>query len=126
MVRLANGTHVAHTRSRCPRSRRDAAVSATWGDGDPAQLDSFRSHYELRRPPRGPELRAAVIHMAASMFETAEPCWALIDRTQGRIGDRVAELRLVPGLGAGAAKTGGPFHWSVWGEPAVLQAAVNG
>jgi hypothetical protein len=30
--------------------------------------------------------------MAVSMFETAEPCWALIDRTRGRIGDRVAEL----------------------------------
>ena len=56
---------------------------ATWGDGDPAQLESFRSHYELQRPPRGPEVRAAVIHMAVSMFETAEPCWGLIDRTKG-------------------------------------------
>jgi hypothetical protein len=86
---------------------------ATWADGDPAQFDSFRSHYELQRPPRGPEIRAAVIHMAVSMFETAEPCWALIDRTRGRIGDHVAELRLVPGRGVCAAKTGGPLHWSV-------------
>lgn len=99
---------------------------ATWAGDDLAQLDSFRSHYELQRPPRGPEIRAAVIHMAVSMFETAEPCWALIDRTRGRIGDRVAELRLVPGLGVCAAKTGGPLHWSVWGDPTVLQAAVGG
>jgi hypothetical protein len=99
---------------------------ATWADHNPAQLDSFRSHYELQRPPRGREVRAAVIHMAVSMFETAEPCWALIDRTRGRIGDHVAELRLVPGRGVCAAKTGGPLHWSVWGDPAVLQAAVSG
>lgn len=67
-----------------------------------------------------------MIHMAVSMFETAEPCWALIDRTRGRIGDHVAELRLVPGRGVCAAKTGGPLHWSVWGDPAVLQATVSG
>ncbi|MGP0033090.1 MAG: hypothetical protein ACLP4R_00685, partial [Solirubrobacteraceae bacterium] len=46
------------------------------GPNSPAQLDSFRSNYELPRPPRGPEIRAAVIHMAVSMFETAEPGWA--------------------------------------------------
>lgn len=99
---------------------------ATWAEQEPAQLDSFRSHYELRRSPRGPEMRAAVIHMAVSMFETAEPCWALIDRTSGRIGDHVAEVRLEPGRGICAAKTGGPLHWSVWGDPAVLQAAISG
>ena len=99
---------------------------ASRGDGDPAQLDSFRSHYELQRPPRGPEVRAAVIHMAVSMFETAEPCWALIDRTKGRNGDHVAEMRLVPRRGVCAAKTGGPLHWSVWGDPVALQAAVSG
>jgi hypothetical protein len=63
--------------------------------------------------------------MAVSMFETAELCWALIDRTKG-IGDHVAELRLVPGRGVCAATTGGPLHWSVWGDPAVLHAAVTG
>jgi hypothetical protein len=99
---------------------------ATWAEHDPAQLDSFRSHYELQRSPRGPEIRAAVIHMAVSMFETAEPCWALIDTTKGRIGDQAAELRLGPGRGLCVAKTGGPLHWSVWGDPAVLQAAISG
>ena len=99
---------------------------ATWAEHDPARVDSFRSHDELQRPPRGPEIRAAVIHMAVSMFETAEPCWALIDRTNGRIGDHVAELRLVPGFGVCTAKTGGPLHWSVWRDPAVLHAAISG
>lgn len=82
---------------------------ACWAPDSPAQLDSFRSHYELQRPPRGAELRAAVIHMAVSMFETPAPCWDLIARTHGRIGDHVAELRLVPGRGVCVAKTGGPF-----------------
>lgn len=91
-----------------------------------AQLDSFRSHYELDRPPRGPEERATVIHMGVSMFETAAPCWNLLERTQGRIGDCVAELLLGPGRGICVAKTGGPFHWSVWGRPGELQAAIVG
>ena len=93
--------------------------------GDPAQLDSFRSHYELKRAPRGPERRAAVIHMAVSMFETAAPCWALIERTRGRIGSQVAELHLPPERGICVAKTGGPLHWSVWGDPDELQAAIR-
>jgi hypothetical protein len=62
--------------------------------------------------------------MAVSMFETREHCWDLIDRTRGRIGDHVAELRLGPDRGICVAKTGGPFHWSVWGHPEALQAFV--
>jgi hypothetical protein len=92
---------------------------------DPAHLDSFRSHYELQRSPRGPEVWATVIHMAVSMFETDAPCRGLIDRTRGRIGDRVAELRLGLGHGVCVAKTGGPLHWSVWGRPDELQAAIR-
>ena len=55
-----------------------------------------------RRPLEGlsgSEIWAAVICVAVSMVEMAEPCWALIDRTRGRIGDHVAELRLVPDRG---------------------------
>lgn len=86
---------------------------ASWGPGNPHQLDSVRSHYELQQPPRGPEGRATVIHMAVSMFEVAEPCWSLIERTRGRIDDHVAELHLVRGRGICVARTGGPLHWSV-------------
>jgi hypothetical protein len=87
-------------------------------------LDSFRSHYELKRPPRGPENRATVIHMALSMFEEPEPCWDLIERTRGKIGDHVAEMRLTPGHGICVAKTAGPLHWSVWGRPQILHDSV--
>jgi hypothetical protein len=90
-----------------------------------AHLNSFKSHYELQRPPRGPEVWATVIHMAVSMFETDAPCWGLIDRARGRIGHSVAELRLMPGHGICVAKTGGPLHWSVWGRPDELQGAIR-
>jgi hypothetical protein len=91
---------------------------------DGVDLDSFRSHYELKRPPRGPENRATVIHMALSMFEGPEPCWNLIERTRGKLGNHVAELRLTPGRGICVAKTAGPLHWSVWARPEVLHEAV--
>jgi hypothetical protein len=94
------------------------------GSADGVALDSFRSHYELRRPPRGPENRATAIHMALSMFEEPEPCWNLIERTRGKIGDHVAELRLAPGHGICVAKTAGPLHWSVWARPEVMHDAV--
>lgn len=94
------------------------------GSADGVALDSFRSHYELKRPPRGPENRATVIHMALSMFEEPEPCWDLIERTRGKIGDHVAELRLTPGHGVCVAKTAGPLHWSVWARPEVLHDAI--
>lgn len=91
---------------------------------DGVALDSLRSHYELKRLPRGPESRATVIHMALSTFEEPEPCWNLIERTRGKIGDHIAELRLMPGRGICVAKTAGPLHWSVWARPEVLYDAV--
>jgi len=91
---------------------------------EPAKLDDFRSHYELALRPRGAEDRATVVHMAVSMFGTADSGWELIERTDGRIGDRVAEVALPAGRGVCVAKTGGPSHWSVWGRPAELQSAI--
>lgn len=98
---------------------------ACFGPTDAGPADSFRSHYELERPPRGVEAWATVIYMAVSMFQTVAPCWHLIKRTRGRIGDHVADLRLGPDRGVCAAKTGGWLHWSVRGRPEALQAAVH-
>jgi hypothetical protein len=94
------------------------------GSAEGVALESFRSHFELKRPPRGPENRATVIHMALSMFEEPEPCWDLIERTRGKIGDQVAELHLTPGRGVCVAKTAGPLHWSVWARPEILHDAL--
>lgn len=93
--------------------------------GADPRVESFRSHYELQRPPRGVETWATVLHMAVSMFQAPEQCWNLIERTRGRIGDRVAELLLGPGHGICVARTGGSGHWSVWARPDALRAAVQ-
>lgn len=86
-------------------------------------MDALRSHYELGRPPRGPENRAAVIHMAISMFDSVDVARQLARRVP-KLGGHIATIDLRPGLGICVAKTGGPAHWSVWGRPAQLAACV--
>jgi hypothetical protein len=86
-------------------------------------MDALRSHYELGRPPRGPENRAAVIHMALSMFDSSEIARQLARRVP-KLGGHIATIDLRPGLGICVAKTGGPAHWSVWGRPPRLAACV--
>ena len=81
--------------------------------------DAFRSHYELGRPPRGPEDRAAVIHMALSMFDRRDVATDLASRVP-KLGGHVATVDLLPGSGICIAKTAGPAHWSVWGRPVHL------
>lgn len=71
--------------------------------------DAFRSHYELGRPPRGPEDRAAAIHMALSMFDRKEVAVDLAVRVP-KLGENIATMDLQPGLGICVAKTGGPAH----------------
>lgn len=86
--------------------------------------DAFRSHYDLRRPPRGPENRVAAIHMALSMFDRIEVAADLARRVP-KLGGHVATLDLVADLGICVAKTGGPAHWSVWSRPAQVIACVT-
>lgn len=93
-------------------------------DGADEFLDALRSHYELRRPPRGPENRAAVIHMALSMFDQPRPARELAEPVP-QLGGHVATLALRPGLGICVAKTGAPTHWSVWGRPTQLAACIT-
>lgn len=87
-------------------------------------LDAFHSHYEQRLPPRGPEDRAAVIHMALSMFDSAEIA-AQLARRVPKLGGHVATVDLQPDLGFCVAKTGGPAHRSVWGRPSQLESCVS-
>jgi hypothetical protein len=85
--------------------------------------DAFRSHYELGRPPRGPEDRAAAIHMALSMFDRKDVAVALAVRVP-KLGEHIATMDLRPGVGICVAKTGGAAHWSVWGRPPQLLDCV--
>jgi hypothetical protein len=91
--------------------------------GDPSFLDALRSHYELDRPPRGPENRAAAIHMALSMFDSLDVARQLADRVP-KLGGHIATLELRPDLGICVARTGGPAHWSVWGRPPQLASCI--
>jgi hypothetical protein len=86
--------------------------------------DGMRSHYELGRLPRGPENRAAAIHMAVSMFDKRRVAIQLAARVP-KLGGHVARVDLQPGLGICIAKTSGPAHWSVWGRPAQLASCVS-
>src|SRR4051794_6473605 len=86
--------------------------------------EALRSHYEQGLPPRGPEDRAAVIHMALSMFASADVAAQLASRV-AKLGGHLATIDLVPGLGLGVAKTGGPAHWSVRGRPPQLASCVT-
>jgi hypothetical protein len=87
-------------------------------------VEALRSHYEQNLPPRGPEDRAAVIHMALSMFASVEVAAQLAERVP-KLGGHVATVDLAPGLGLCVAKTGGPAHWSVWGRPLQLESCVT-
>jgi hypothetical protein len=73
---------------------------------------------------RGLETRAAVIHMALSMFVSPDVA-ARLARQLPKLGGHVAMVRLAPGLGLCVAKTGGPSHRSVWGSPAELVSCVE-
>jgi len=86
--------------------------------------DAMRSHYELGRPPRGPENRAAAVHMALSMFGTPRVAHDLATRVP-KLGGHIATIDLQLGLGICVAKTGGPAHWSVWGRPPELAVCVT-
>jgi hypothetical protein len=84
---------------------------------------SFRSHYELRLPPRRAEGRSAVIHMGLSMYSSAGFAIATAQRWR-QIGEWVAAVRLGPGHGFNLARTGQANHWTVWGRPEDLKLAV--
>jgi hypothetical protein len=87
-------------------------------------LDAFQSNYEQGKPPRGPENRAAAVHMALSMFDSIDVAGQLAGRVP-KLGGNIAALDLQPDLGICIAKTGGPAHWSVWGRPLQLESCVT-
>lgn len=93
--------------------------------GDSLFDESFRSHYELRRQPRGVERRSAVLQMGLSMFNTGSQA-ARVAQTWPVIGEWVATVVILPGYGFNLARTGMPGHYTVWGRPEQLKIAVRG
>lgn len=85
----------------------------------PSFGEAFRSHYELGRLPRGPENRAAAIHMALSMFDERSVAAQLAARVP-KLGGHIAEMALEPDLGiciAPADQHTGPYGPSTSTHP---------
>lgn len=91
--------------------------------GDPATLDSLRSNYELGARPRGLEIESALIHLGLSMYRKIEMAAATAQRWP-QIGQRIAEVHLLPENGFCYADTAQTGHMTVWGRPLQLLACV--
>jgi hypothetical protein len=91
--------------------------------GDPAFLDSLRSHYELTHEPRKVERRWTVLHMGISVY---------VSRGQARetalrwpkLGGYVARIALRADRGFNVARTGHAGHLTLWAEPVKLRDAT--
>ena len=70
-------------------------------------LDAFRSNYEHGKPPRGPENRAAAVHMALSMFDSVDVAAQLADRVP-RLGGHIATLDLSPTSASASPRPAAP------------------
>jgi hypothetical protein len=86
----------------------------------PAELD-WRSNHELGKAPRGIELGSTLVHMALSMFESAERARSTAERFGGRLGAFVGQVELAGDAGIWFAETGPPGHYSVWARASELQ-----
>lgn len=91
--------------------------------GSDALFESFVSNFASGKRPRRVERRSAVVHMGISMYELhtqAEQTARLFPV----IGRYIAEMRLSGGTGFNLAPTAQVGHWTVWGRPNQLVAAV--
>jgi hypothetical protein len=87
--------------------------------GDPVLLNSFRSNYELDRPPRNRERASTVIHMGISAY-LDEPLARGTAERWSKLGGYIAALHLVPDQGFNFAPTGHPGHLTIWADPVKL------
>ncbi|MCA1679951.1 MAG: hypothetical protein LC777_13900 [Actinobacteria bacterium] len=112
------------TRLRLPRG----TIVATSGEGEvlyrligrerPRPAD-FRSNRDKGRAatPREP----AILHCGVSMFDSEEAARSRARRKPAF----VAAVTLEAGRGFSLAKTAGPSHYTVWGEPEALAACAR-
>jgi hypothetical protein len=90
---------------------------------DPVLLDSFKSNYELGRPPRRTEVTFTPTHMGISVYLAQERARETA-RAFPKIGEYIAEVRLAPDSGAAYALTAEPGHLTVWGRALALVSHV--
>jgi hypothetical protein len=83
-------------------------------------VNSFKSHYEIGRMPRGGAVRPAILHMGISVYLRPEDARETA-RKWPVIGAFVALLQLTSGQGFNIAETGHPGHRTVWGDPFKLR-----
>jgi hypothetical protein len=86
-------------------------------------IGSFNSNFAKGKRPRGIELRSTPVWMSISMFTSPSALESRMRRFS-QLGSFIAEMRLEAGKGFAIAQTGAPGHVSVWGDPAMLDAAV--
>ena len=90
---------------------------------DPRLRASFMSNFQSGKRPRGSEYRSTVIQMGLSMYEEASQAEQTA-RAFPVIGRYIARLLLTARNGFNLASTGQPGHWTVWGRPDQLVAAI--
>ncbi len=88
-------------------------------------LNDLRSNYERGRRRRHLDVHAIVIHMALSTFDDLKAARRMSHQFPHQLGEYVATLTIEPGLGVCAARTAGPRHWSIWGDPLQLRGCVD-
>jgi hypothetical protein len=108
---VAHGAHVAVEGSGQVVYRRLAGASA--GPKD------FRSDRDRGRPH--PDDEPSIEHAGLSVFDSARFAVDVVVR----FSVFVAELAVPGGSQCSIAKTGPPGHYTVWGDPDVLVAAVT-
>lgn len=91
--------------------------------GDPAFLDSLRSHYELSQEPRKVERRWTVLHMGISVYMSQDQA-SQTARRWPKLGDYIARLELQAEHGFNVARTGHAGHLTLWAEPVKLRDAT--
>lgn len=87
-------------------------------------LEAMRSNYE-RGSGRNPrDLRATVLHMAVSMFDTPDALREIVAMFP-KLGTHIAQVDIQPEAGVCVADAASPGHWSVWGRPSELAGFVS-
>ena len=91
--------------------------------GRPAIRWDFMSNQARGQRPMGPERADPDLYGGLSLWDTPTACWGIIGRFP-HTGTAVAEVVIPDGAPVRIAKTRGPGHYTVWGDPDLLLGCV--